>query len=91
MATTDPTPIEGAAGLVKSTTISTDSQTTVMRTGKDILETASAAASLRNSCNATARKNILGSVFGVRGKSNSYKDGSNLVGEFNTKDGELNG
>ena len=36
----DPTPIEGAAGLVKTTSISSDSQTTTMRTGADLRDLA---------------------------------------------------
>ena len=73
MATIDPTPIKGAAGLVKSHSITQDSETTVMRSGKDILATAGAIASIDNGCDAASRKSVMKGVFGTRAKSTSFR------------------
>lgn len=77
MATIDPTPITGAAGLVKSHSVTQDGETTVMRTGRDLLDTAHAIESLNSSCNTTKRTSILKGIFNVRGRSQSYSEAPN--------------
>jgi len=87
----DPTPISGAAGLVKSHTITQDSETTVMRSGQDMQDVAGFVARQEAGCQ--GREGVLRSIFQMRGKSMSQRGDRtrNDCGEFNTRDGELNG
>lgn len=80
--------IEGAAGLVKSHTVTQDSETTVMRTGKDLQELQRFINSTE--CDPTAQSNVFKSLFRGRGKSVKFT-GSHFTGQFNTRDGEVNG
>lgn len=75
MANIDPTPIKGAAGLVKSHTVSQDSEKTDMRTGKDILETAQAISAIENSCDGVKQSKVLKGIFRTRAKSKGFRDG----------------
>ena len=88
----DPTPISGAAGLVKSHSITQDSETTVMRTGDDMQATASFIARQETK----GRQNdVLRSVFRMNGvsrvESGRVSQFRRDCGEFNRRDGELNG
>lgn len=88
----DPTPISGAAGLVKSHTVTQDSETTVMRTGADMQDTAGFVARQSHGCK--GQNGTLKSIFRMRGKSQTSSlqhPNSRDCGEFNTRDGELNG
>ena len=87
----DPTPISGAAGLAKSHTVTQDGETTVMRSGQDMQDVAGFIARQETGCK--GREGVIRSVFQVNVKSVS-KSGNrtrNDCGEFNTRDGELNG
>lgn len=98
------TSIKSAAGLltnengelngiaaIKQHEVTQDSEKTTRASGKDLQDTAIFAASSKNSCNATARMNVARSIFSMRGQSMTYRTQNATGGEFNTKDGELNG
>ena len=87
----DPTPISGAAGLVKRHDISQDSESTVMRSGQDMQDVAGFVARQELGCQ--GRAGVLRSIFQMRGKS-IIQSGDRTrrdCREFNTRDGELNG
>jgi len=87
----DPKPISGAAGLVKSHSITQDSEITVMRSGNDMQDVAGFVARQEAGCE--GRAGVLRSIFQMRGRSvtNRGERRRNPCGEFNTRDGELNG
>ena len=88
----DPKPISGAAGLVKSHTITQDSETTVMRSGQDMQDVAGFVARQELGCQ--GRAGVMRGIFAFRGRSvhqRPHRLDRRQCGEFNTRDGELNG
>ena len=88
----DPTPISGAAGLVKRHDVSQDSETTVMRSGQDMQDVAGFVARQETGC--AGRAGVMRGIFSFRGRSvhqRPHRLDRRHCGEFNTRDGELNG
>ena len=88
----EPVSLKGAAGLVKSHTVTQDSETTVMRSGQDMQDVAGFVARQESGC--AGRAGVMRGIFAFRGRSvhqRPHRLDRRQCGEFNTRDGELNG